>query len=146
AAHRRGDRRQLRRGTEPGAAAARRVRAADPADGAQSAAIGRRADAQQPLPVALAGGVRALDAAAVLDRPEARVKAPLLALLPVLCLPQAPDPATAFAAGTEAYGGGRFEAALAAFAGAAATLGESAPAELHFDLALAALRAGRPEQ
>lgn len=47
-----------------------------------------------------------------------------------------------FAEGMRAYGEGRFADALAAFTAAAEALGEDAPAELHFDRALAALRAG----
>lgn len=49
-----------------------------------------------------------------------------------------------FAAGERAFGEGRFEDAAAAFAAEVAARGDAAPAELHFDLALAWLGAGEP--
>jgi len=75
------------------------------------------------------------------------VKAPLSALLlSLLCVQDTTDVAATFASGTEAFRAGRYPEALAAFTAVAAAVGDAAPAELHFDLALAALRAGRPEQ
>lgn len=47
-----------------------------------------------------------------------------------------------FAAGERAFGEGRFEAAAVAFAAEVAARGDAAPAELHYDLALAWLNAG----
>src|SRR5262245_64440619 len=51
-----------------------------------------------------------------------------------------------FAAGERAYREGRFGDAAAAFAAEIAARGDAAPAELHYDLALAALAAGELAQ
>ncbi|HLQ38820.1 MAG TPA: hypothetical protein VK348_13505 [Planctomycetota bacterium] len=67
----------------------------------------------------------------------------LLCLLPLASPPQA---GAGFDAGVRAYGEGRWQDAFAAFTAAEQAAGIAVSAELLHDLALAALRAGRPSE